>query len=108
MTDVVDAVNYAFFDAIPIEFLYLDAFITLFGAGIAYYMGCYGLITRFCHPSQWAPRLAAFDGVESCMSLLGNAIAPYVFRKELRTTQSAVKLHLKHWRILICHEHMYY
>ncbi len=79
MQDVIDIVNYAFFSAIPIEFLYLDAFAQLFGGGIAFYMGSYGLITRFCEESMWAPRMGIFDGLATVSSMIGSAVAPYIF-----------------------------
>ena len=48
---------------------------------MTYYMAIYGLVTRFNQKTHWATRLAAFDGVESAISLVGTLLAPLVFEK---------------------------
>jgi hypothetical protein len=81
LRDVIDVLNYAFLDTLPIEFLYLDSVTQLLGGFIAYYMACYGLVTRFNPTSKWATRLSTYDGVEAVMVLVGTSLAPALFRK---------------------------
>ena len=81
LKDAFDFTNYAYFDSLPIEFLYLDSLCNVTGGFVTYYLATYGLVTRFNQKSQWATRLAAFDGVESTMVLIGTLLAPLIFEK---------------------------
>ena len=81
LKDAVDFTNYAYFDSLPIEFLYLDSLCNVTGGFVTYYLATYGLVTRFNQKSHWATRLAAFDGVESTMVLMGTLLAPLIFEK---------------------------
>ena len=83
LKDAVDFTNYAYFDFLPIEFLYIDSLSNITGGAVTYYLAAYGLVTRFNQKSRWATRLAAFDGVESATTLIGTLLAPLIFEKVL-------------------------
>ena len=82
LTDLQDYLNYAFFDTLPIEFMYFECFAQSLYAG--FYVGAYGLVANFSRPSQRAQRFARMDAI----SLLAFTISVAV--SDVRTLVNAI------------------
>ena len=61
LTNLQDYLNYAFFDTLPIEFMYFECFAQSLYAG--FYVGAYGLVANFSVPAQRAQRFARMDAI---------------------------------------------
>ena len=77
--EVVDFVNYAFLEELPLEFLYIEipvGFIQYVGI----YLAVYGLLSRFVTPQQFATRMALMDGIMTVTFTIGTAPSAPIFR----------------------------
>ncbi len=77
--DLIDYLNYAFLEELPLEALYADI-ITQFLSSIAWFLAIYGLISRYASKSQMATRMAFVDGFNTIAFTLGTAPSAVVFR----------------------------
>jgi hypothetical protein len=78
---LINIVNYAFIETLPLEFLYLDNIAAFFGGSTVYYLGVYSYGTTVTKPEERAHRLARLDGVETLGNVLGTLLSPFVFRQ---------------------------
>jgi len=78
---LLNIVNYAFIETLPLEFFYFDSIASFFGGSTVYYLGVYSYGTTVTKPKERAHRLARLDGVETLANVVGTLLSPFVFRQ---------------------------
>jgi MFS family permease len=78
---VLNTINYAFIEDLPIEFFYLENVSAFFGGYAVYYLGMYSFVTNVTKPKERAHRLARLDGMEILGHVAGTLLSPYILDK---------------------------
>ncbi len=78
---LLNLVNYAFIETLPLEFFYVDNIASFFGGSTVYYLGVYSYGTTVTKPKERAHRLARLDGIETLANVVGTLLSPFVFRQ---------------------------
>ena len=77
---IVNIINYAFVETLPVEFFYLNRIGSFFGGYAVYYLGVYSYGATVTKPTERAYRLTRLDGIETLGSVAGTLISPYIFK----------------------------
>ena len=80
VTMLLNIVNCAFIDVLPIEFFYLDNTASFFGGFAVLYLGTYSLVTNVTTPEERAKRLARLDAFEVFGYVTGTLVSPTVLK----------------------------
>ena len=78
---LLNIVNYAFIETLPLEFFYFDSIASFFGGSTVYYLGVYSYGTTVTKPEERAHRLARLDGIETLASVVGTLLSPFIFKQ---------------------------
>ncbi len=78
---LLNIVNYAFIETLPLEFFYFDSIASFFGGSTVYYLGVYSYGTTVTKPEERSYRLARLNGIETLANVLGILLSPFVFRE---------------------------
>ena len=78
---LLNIVNYAFIETLPLEFFYLDSIASFFGGSTVYYLGVYSYGTTVTKPNERAHRLARLDGIETLANIVGTLLSPFIFKQ---------------------------
>ena len=78
---LLNIINYAFIETLPLEFFYFDSIASFFGGSTVYYLGVYSYGTTVTKPKERAHRLARLDGIETLANVVGTLLSPFVFRQ---------------------------
>ena len=77
---LLNIINYAFIETLPLEFFFFDSIGSLFGGSTVYYLGVYSYGTTVTKPKERAHRLARLDGVETLAIIIGTLLSPIIFK----------------------------
>jgi len=77
---LLNIVNYAFIETLPLEFFYFDSIASFFGGSTVYFLGVYSFGTTVTTPKERAYRLARLDGIETLAVIIGTLLSPVIFR----------------------------
>ena len=78
---VLNTINFAFIEDLPIEFFYLENVSAFFGGYAVYYLGMYSFVTNVTKPKERAHRLARLDGMEILGHVAGTLLSPLILKK---------------------------
>ena len=76
---IMNIINYAFIEVLPVEFFYMNRINALFGGYAVMWLGIYGYVTTVTKPGERAYRLTRLDGVMTLSSVTGTFLSPYIF-----------------------------
>jgi MFS family permease len=76
---LINIINYAFIDTLPLEFFYLNKISAFFGGYAVYFLGVFVYGTTVTKPEERAYRLARLDGMLTLSDIIGTMLSPYIF-----------------------------
>ena len=76
---VINIINYAFIDTLPLEFFYLNKISAYFGGYAVYFLGIFVYGTTVTKPEERAYRLSRLDGMFTLSHIVGTSLSPYIF-----------------------------
>ena len=78
---LLNIINYAFIDTLPLEFFYICNVDAFFGGYAIYFLGVYSYVTTITNPEERAHRLARLDGIDNLATVVGSLLSPVVFKQ---------------------------
>ena len=79
LASLINIINYAFIDTLPLEFFYLNKISSFFGGYAIFTLGVYVYGTTVTKPEERTYRFLRFDGMFTLSNITGTLVSPYIF-----------------------------
>jgi MFS family permease len=79
LASLINIINYAFIDTLPLEFFYLNKIRAFFGGNAVFILGVFVYRTTVTKPKDPSYRFSRIDGIFTLSSIIGTLLFPYIF-----------------------------
>jgi MFS family permease len=76
---LINIINYAFIDTLPLEFFYLNKISAFFGGNAVFILGVFVYGTSVTKPKERSYRFSRIDGIFTLSSIIETLLSPYIF-----------------------------
>ncbi len=79
LASLINIINYAFIDTLPLEFFYLNKISAFFGGNAVFILGVFVFGTTVTKPKDRSYRFSRIDGIFTLSSIIVTLLSPYIF-----------------------------